>query len=113
MEAREFIVCAAVWFKDGKPHNDQPENIESGFVIAGRRHNNCYATLSALLNKEESEAMMELSTEQSCRGFITSLDRYVDRFEAFQIAKANNQIQYGLEASDMEKDSQLISENLY
>jgi len=49
------------------------------------------------------------------QGFITSLDRYVDRKEGWKIAKANNQIQYGLIVSEdeNEEESILISENLY
>lgn len=47
------------------------------------------------------------------QGFITSLDRYVNRREGFKIAKANNQIQFGLSATENGDDSILISENLY
>ena len=47
------------------------------------------------------------------QGFITSLDRYVDRQEAWKIALANNQIVFGKDASDNDDDSILISENLY
>jgi len=34
---KEFILCAAIWINDGLKHNQQPENIEIGFVICGRR----------------------------------------------------------------------------
>ena len=47
------------------------------------------------------------------QGFLTSLNRYVDRKEGWKIAKENNQIQWGLSASENGEDSQLISENLY
>jgi len=47
------------------------------------------------------------------KGFITSDNRYVNRREAWKIAKASNQIKYGLEASENGEDSMLISENLY
>ncbi len=50
---------------------------------------------------------------RSHQGFITSLDRYVDRKEGWVIAKMNNQIKFGLSASDNGEDSILISENLY
>ena len=47
------------------------------------------------------------------QGFITSLDRYVNRKEGWNIAVENNQIQFGLIASENGDDSILISENLY
>lgn len=121
MEKREFILCAAIWYQDGLKHDAQPKNIETGFVIAGRRHHNCYATAKALAGLDETiklkitniENTMSKEEYRNHQGFITSLDRYVNRREGYQIAKANNQIQFGLEASDNGEDSILISENLY
>jgi hypothetical protein len=34
---KEYIICSAIWFRDGKKYEMQPKNIESGFVISGRR----------------------------------------------------------------------------
>ena len=100
MQKNEFILCAAIWIKDGLKHRQQPKNIEAGFVICGRRHNNCYQTIIDL--KGDLKSLCE-----NQQGFMTSFDRFVDRKEAFEIAKRNNQI----EAS---KDNNiLISENLY
>lgn len=118
---REFILCAAIWYKDGLIHDGQPKNIETGFVIAGRRHHNCYATARALSGLDEAIKLKITNIENSMskedyrnhQGFITSLDRYVNRREGYRIAKANNQIQFGLNASDNGDDSILISENLY
>lgn len=118
---REFIICAAVWYNDGIKHEGQPKNIDVGFVIAGRRHHNCYATASALAGIDEAirlkivniENRMTRDDYRKSQGFITSLDRYVDRKEAYKIAKQNNQIQYGDSPSDNGEESILISENLY
>ena len=117
---KEFILCAAIWINDGNKHEQQPLNIKTGFVICGRRHHNCYQTIKSLTNQTPNERIGELinsmTTEElrKHQGFITSLDRYVDRKEGWVIAKANNQIQYGLAASENdEEDSILISENLY
>ncbi len=112
---KEFIVCAAVWFNDGKTYGDQPENITEGLVIAGRRHNNCYASGFAL-QREYLEDVIRNMSEQDMKnhhGFITSLDRYVNRKEAWIIAKENNQIVYGLNAQVDDENAILISENLY
>lgn len=116
---KEFILCAAIWINDSKKHEGQPENIEQGFVICGRRHGNCYQTIKSLTGETPNERIgslinsMSKEEERKHQGFITSLDRYVDRSEGWKIAKENNQIQYGLTASDNGDESILISENLY
>lgn len=116
---KEFILCAAIWINDGVKHEQQPENIETGFVICGRRHNNCYQTIESISGQTANNKIGKLINSLSLdelrkhQGFITSLDRYVDRKEAWKIAKENNQIQFGLMSSENGDDSILISENLY
>jgi nucleoside phosphorylase len=99
----EKILCAAVWYDDGEKHIHQPKNVESGFVVAGRRHHNCFATVTIIADFEGSQDLKKKS--QITQGFITSLDRFVDRAEAAKIAKNAGQV-----ASEF---SQLISEHLY
>lgn len=116
MEQKEFILCAAIWINDNQVHKQQPENIEIGFVICGRRHHNCYQTITDLkgdVNEYFKYLNMSEGDYREHQGFITSLDRYVNRREGFKIAKANNQIQFGLSATENGDDSILISENLY
>lgn len=91
----ENISCAAI--------------IYNGIIICGYRHGDCYSTLRRLLPHLTEE---ELPTREH-QGFLTSENRYVDRKEAWKIAKTNNQIIYGQEASENGEDSILISENLY
>lgn len=116
---KEFIICAAIWINDGLKHKAQPENIESGFVICGRRHHNCYQTIKSLTDQTPNERIGSLinsmtdEEQRNHQGFVTSLDRYVNRKEAWIIAKGNNQIQFGLAASENADESILISENLY
>lgn len=110
---KEFILCAAVYYNDGKVHVGQPINIEIGFVVTGRRHSNCYATVGAIVGIDESVskkvAMME--PDRDDQGFITSHDRYVGRAEAFKIAKSMNQIHHKM-FDDVDEGS-LNSEDLY
>ena len=47
-----YITCSAIWFKDGIKHDHQPFNIETGFVICGHSHHNCFMT-AYILNKDE------------------------------------------------------------
>ena len=96
---KEFILCAALNF--------------NGNIICGHRHSDCYATLKDVVKCTVILGDINDLPQRENQGFLTSLNRYVDRKEGYQIAKANNQIQFGLEASDNGDDSILISENLY
>lgn len=116
MEQKEFILCAAIWVNDKQKHEQQPKNIEIGYVICGRRHHNCYQTVKDLkgdVNTYFKTLDMSEDDYRSHQGFITSFDRYVDRKEAWKIAMSNSQIQFGLKASENGDESILISENLY
>jgi hypothetical protein len=100
---KEYILCAAIWYKDGVQHVHQPKNIHRGFVICGRRHHNIIATA----------AILEQSSNSGCeQGFITNLDRYVDRKEAYKIAFKADQIK-GPNKGQSENSIGLTSEDLY
>lgn len=116
MEEKEFILCAAIWVNDKQEHNQQPENIKIGFVVCGRRHHNCYQTITDLkgdVNEYFKSLNISDDDYREHQGFITSLDRYVNRKEGYKIAKANKQIQFGESFSENGENSILISENLY
>jgi hypothetical protein len=102
----EYIICAAIWFKDGKFREHQPRNVDSGFVICGRRHHNCFTTAS-LLYKNMDDALLNYSEVKGTaeQGFLTSKDRFVNRDEAAEIAYSQNQT--------FERKKILFSEDLY
>jgi len=100
---REFIICAAIHFKDGKKYEHQPKNIETGIVVTGRRHHNCYFTVF-MLSGEKWNAVDHV------QGFLTSTDIFVNRKEAYQIAKREGQLFSGMLHDDKPT---LISEELY
>lgn len=111
---KERILCAAIHFNDGNHHEGQPLNIETGFVVCGRRHHNCYAVLSAIAESIGLQERIRLVIDKADRdhqGFITSSDRFVLRPEALKIAKDNNQIFHKMH--DKAGDGILISEDLY
>lgn len=123
---KEHILSAAIWFNDGNfNHPNQPKNIYTGFVITGRRHDNCYQTMVNIMNldpdlnltiNEVVKKCMVIMNEEDRKihqGFITNQNRYVGRKEAWKIAKNADQIMYGLKASENGEESILISENLY
>lgn len=105
MQNKEYILCAAIYVNDGiYGHIHNPKNIEhEGFVVCGRRHHNAIATIKNI-NKNYCVNKYIVTS-----GFITNLDRFVTREEAWEIAKNANQI--------IERPNQiegiLFSEDLY
>lgn len=85
---KEYILCAAVWFKNGKEYEHQPVNIQMGFVVCGQRHHNCFMTYSIIKNKNIKQS----SYGTVIQGFLTSNNRFVDRKEAGEIAFMAEQI---------------------
>jgi hypothetical protein len=99
------ILCAAVHFLDLPPSTiSKSINIDRGLVITGRRHCDCYATLFALTSQETID-----SAGDDVQGFLTASNRFVDRFEAFEIAKNAEQLLPQVDRSG----NLLISEMLY
>ncbi len=86
---KEYILCSAIWVKDGnKGYVHQPSNIESGYVVTGRRHHNCYTLLFMLRGVNEN-----LKREEIEEGFLTSTDKFVSREEAGKIALLASQLE--------------------
>lgn len=94
----EHILCSAIWYQDGKKYAHQPFNIESGVVVCGLRHCNCYGVLAGLVGESYD---VKLTHNQ---GFLTSKNRFVDRKEAAEIAFKIKQITFetkGLFSEDL------------
>lgn len=94
----ETIICSAIWYNDKKVHDHQPRNITEGYVMCGRRHHNIIHLHQILTGKKTRG-------DSSTQGFLTSLDRFVNRKESALVAKAAGQIK--------EDTGGLISEQLY
>jgi hypothetical protein len=98
----ERIICAGVHYNNGEKCEHQPTNIKSGFVVAGLRHQNAVYT----------KCLMNLpNAYQVEQGFITSENRFVDRIEAFEIAKEAKQIKN--EEVVKQRGKKLTSDDLY
>lgn len=104
----ERIICAAIHYINGQVEKDQPKGIDSGFVIAGRRHNDCLQIAAKI---PEVDLMFFNKHRTTAMGFLTNTNRFVSRKEAYQIAKAANQI-IGPKPSD-DPEAILTSEELY
>lgn len=101
MENKEYILCAAIHYDDGNVYVHQPKNIKTGFVVAGRRHHNCFTTVAILRDGKPYSGVNKI------QGFLTNTDRFVDRIEAYEIAKEAKQL-----LNESSKPP-LMSEDLY
>jgi hypothetical protein len=88
---KEYILCAANHYDDGKEMTHGPKNIESGFVICGRRHANCISMFAKMVGFPYDENANALRKTER-QGFLTNTDRFVEREEAAQIAFEAGQI---------------------
>lgn len=116
---QETIICSAVHINDGMKYKSQPVNIVYGFVVCGRRHGDCYATIENIYYRETNQTDSPHTyqfTAAKDMGFITNTNRFVYRKEAMKIAKAANQLlQPQLHAHKDENDPLFIltSEDLF
>lgn len=101
---KEYILCAAIHFDDGKVYYHQPKNIQSGLVLCGHRHGCIFAQIGGLVGERQ-----QLGIHEKSQGFITNLNRYVERKEAFKIALLANQVK---DISEV-RGNRLHSEDLY
>lgn len=129
-EPIEYVVCAAIWYDNGIEYPFQKHyGIETGFVLGGYRHPHIGDILptnpNLMLNvfghatPEETQKYDELRVKygwhekdltrcKAVQGFITSNGRFVNRKEAFDIAKAAGQTD-----ENGGIDGELFSEDLY
>ena len=110
--SKEYIICAAIWYKDGTeaPRGLIAQNIDSGVVIGQWRHGNCInvRATNPLWNAKKLEERTDRTkcpipmTEEKpggetngfeeVDGFLTSRGRFVDRWQAAEIALLCGQI---------------------
>ena len=91
------ILCAAIHFDDGEKYQHQPKNIESGYVICGRRHHNILSVLFELGVNYNKKDMIQ--------GFITSDDIFLNREDSAMVAFSAGQTKTCVNS--------LVSEHLY
>jgi hypothetical protein len=101
LQEQETILCAAIHINNNIIYDNQPTNINVGFVVGGYRHVCCKEILSHIQIDESAKRV---------EGFITNYFRFVSRTEAFQIAKNAKQI---ISNIIFEELASLVSEDLY
>ena len=100
---KEYILCAAIWYKDCPLGLYGPKNIDRGIVLCGHRHPGIIHQHVTLLGKS---AFQMGDNEQ---GFLTSTNRFVNRGEALEIALKNDQV---MDINEI-RGKELYSEDLY
>ena len=103
----EKIICSAVWYKEiksvkeGMPFSSfLPKNLDKGIVFCGHRHGQCIYTKCAVTGLRDAES------GDNVQGFLTSLNRFVDRTEGAKIhLKNGGKLKYS--------ETELYSEDLY
>jgi len=98
--SNETILCAAIWFDDGKTYLYQPKNITTGLVFCGHRHACIFQQTQMNVKGRQNIGFYEKK-----QGFLTNQNRFVDRKEGAIIAHQAGQIK--------EKIKTLYSEDLY
>ena len=101
-EITERVICSAIWYEDLPTPHFNPKNIGKGIVFCGHRHPHCLHQMVAMTGKRQCEVGEEI------QGFLTNLNRFVDREEGAKIALACGQIdklKYG--------NKTLYSEDIY
>jgi len=103
---KEYILCAAIWYKDFQlktpiDSNTLPVNCDKGMVFCGYRHIQCMRSMTSISG---IWAKKDLIGEYE-QGFLTSKNRFVDRIEGAKIAFDANQINSQIHV--------LYSEDLY
>jgi hypothetical protein len=88
---KQRILCSAIWVNDEKIYTHQPNNIDVGFVVCGRRHHNCISTLMLIFGDLETYIPIKKSGK-IIQGFLTNDDKFVDRRDGYKIAKDADQI---------------------
>ena len=101
---KEYILCAAIWYKELPTQKMPPKNIEVGVVVCGQRHGHCI-DIMVTIGGLRTVRFGERSVGETEQGFLTNTNRFVSRKEAGEIA-----FKYG----QIEKETDcLFSEDLY
>jgi hypothetical protein len=101
---KEYILCSAIWYKELPKAFFCPINVTEGCVICGFRHGSVIGTLCSITGKRSVKTGADSIGEYE-QGFLTSLNRFVNRKEAGSIAFEAGQIE---ESTDC-----LFSEDLW
>lgn len=106
----ETILCAAIWYKD-LPLKKQfekslvlPINCDRGIVFCGYRHPHCMYSMCSITGLRSVTNAID-GVGEYVQGFLTSLNRFVNRKEGAEIHIKNG--------GKLHYNDELYSEDLY
>ena len=102
----ERILCASTYCDNGIEYQGQPQNIATGFVLSGHRHDNPMVNYMTFIEQN----VPSFDNSLMVNGFLTSKNRFVTREEAYLIAVEAGQI---VKRDSNSENEILISEELY
>lgn len=80
----EYILCAAIWYKDFESPVHTVKNIDRGVVLCGYRHGHIIGQLRSIAGKRTC-VNGENASGDYVQGFLTSKNRFLDREEAHKL----------------------------
>ncbi len=90
----ERVACAAIWYKEVPLRKAipgaLPVNCDRGLVVCGHRHTQCMWVMGSLTGLRSVTSGPDSVGEYE-QGFLTTLNRFVSRLEAAEIAVAAGQ----------------------
>ena len=89
---KEYVICAAIWYKHKfrtpAPRGFLAQNIDKGMVIGQWRHGNCIYT------HKQTGLSRCIGEKKQVQGFLTNKGRFVDRWQAMELAYMAGQVDY-------------------
>jgi len=105
---KEYILCAAIWYKELPTQHFLPSNLDAGVVVCGLRHGHCIDIVKQLSGLRSVKISPD-GVGETVQGFLTNTNRFADRKEALEIALKANQV---LNPNAI-RGNDLYSEDLY
>jgi hypothetical protein len=110
---KEYLLCAAIWYKELPSMRLLPYNCDRGIVLCGRRHDNIIAQMEATMGLRTVSNGGIRSAGEYEQGFLTNTNRFVGRREAYKIALESGQIKKKKINNDKEEIYHLFSEDVW
>ena len=79
LDSNERIICPAIWIDDGKKYENQPENIESGYVVYGIHIVDIFFRMSTR-NDKKPVNLKTLKLNEVHEGYYTNHKRFVTQW---------------------------------
>ncbi len=76
LDENEHIICPAIWIDDGEKHENQPENIETGYVVFGNHLVDIFFRMSSR-DKGNPINLRKQKLNEIHEGYYTSSKRFV------------------------------------